>query len=249
MMIGRRVYGLAGILMGAAELAFCNFAAMAHPAPGHFPTMEYLGLFSDLVLIAGGIAMSLGRRIAGIGAIALAALFVLMLALQFPAILKGWTISVTWEEAAEPTAMAVGALCAWSLLGEGDDAGRAQVARIARIVFGLCLIAFGISHFAYLKYTATLVPAWLPPSQIFWARATGVVHIAAGLAILSGVQARLGAVLLTAMFVTFGLLVWLPATIHDPHRYSNWSETTTTWLLVAAAWCVADSLANGSRRG
>jgi hypothetical protein len=49
--------------------------------------------------------------------------------------------------------------------------------------------------------------------------------------------------------VTFGLLVWLPATIHDPHRYSNWSETTTTWLLVAAAWCVADSLANGSRRG
>ena len=44
-----------------------------------------------------------------------------------------------------------------------------------------------------------MLPQWLPPTQEFWAYATGVAHIAAGLAILTGVQARPAAILLTAM--------------------------------------------------
>jgi hypothetical protein len=40
-----------------------------------------------------------------------------------------------------------------------------------------------------MNLTAPLVPKWLPPSQELWAYATGVDHIAAGVAILTGVQA------------------------------------------------------------
>ena len=46
---------------------------------------------------------------------------------------------------------------------------------------------FGIAHFVYMDLTVPLVPKWLPPNVRFWAVATGVFHIAAGLAIVSGV--------------------------------------------------------------
>jgi len=58
-----------------------------------------------------------------------------------------------------------------------------------------------------MNLTSPLVPKWLPPTQEFWAYATGFGHIAAGVAILTGVQARLAAILLTAMFASFTPLV------------------------------------------
>ena len=45
---------------------------------------------------------------------------------------------------------------------------------------------FGGAHFFYMNLTTPLVPSWLPPSQIFWGYATGIAHIAAGFAILTG---------------------------------------------------------------
>src|SRR5690606_1245936 len=79
----------------------------------------------------------------------------------------------------------------------------ARLAQAGRTIFGVCALFFGGAHFVYLNLTAPLVPEWLPPSQTFWAYATGAAHIAAGLAILTGVQARRAAILLTIMFASF----------------------------------------------
>jgi uncharacterized membrane protein YphA (DoxX/SURF4 family) len=98
-----------------------------------------------------------------------------------------------------------------------------------------------------MNLTAPLVPKWLPPTHEFWAYATGVGHIGAGVAILTGVQARLAAILLTAMFASFTLLVHWPMVLADPSSHMNWSENALNPALIGAAWVVADSLARPRR--
>jgi uncharacterized membrane protein YphA (DoxX/SURF4 family) len=92
-----------------------------------------------------------------------------------------------------------------------------------------------------------LVPKWLPPTQEFWTYATGVGHIAAGLALLTGIQARLAAILLTVMFASFTPLVHLPMLLADPANHFNWSENALNLALTGAAWVMADSLARPLR--
>src|SRR3954453_3364680 len=62
--------------------------------------------------------------------------------------------------------------------GLGMLAGVAGL-RAAYVIYGLALIAFGLSHFVYLSLTAPLVPAWLP-TPVFWAYSTGAVYLVAG---------------------------------------------------------------------
>ncbi|MEO6800349.1 MAG: hypothetical protein ABI178_10470 [Rhodanobacter sp.] len=58
----------------------------------------------------------------------------------------------------------------------------------------MALIFFGVSHFAYVNLTTPLVPEWLP-AHLFCAYFTGGAYIAAGVAVLVGVRARLAAAL------------------------------------------------------
>jgi uncharacterized membrane protein YphA (DoxX/SURF4 family) len=109
-------------------------------------------------------------------------------------------------------------------------------------------VLFGGAHFFYMNLTAPLVPHWLPPSQAFWAYATGVGHIAAALAILTGVRARLAAILLTVMYASFTPLVHLPMLLANPSSHWIWSENALNLTLTGVAWVVADSLAMPKRR-
>src|SRR5262245_20234183 len=112
--------------------------------------------------------------------------------------------------------------------------------RIARVLYAFGMLAFGFSHFAYLQLTAPLVPAFLPWHE-FWAYFTGGAYIAAGLAILAGVLARLAATLSAVQMGLISVLVWIPLLAKGELTAFRWGEVVVTFVLTAAGWVMAES--------
>ena len=248
MTIGARVYGLAAIALGVPGLIYGGFAAMGQPVPPQIWGYHMLAWASAGLLILAGVAVDI-PRIAAAGSLALASFFALcLLALHLPNAFAQPLVWVSWESVAENTVMVLGGVLAFTLAPGVGESRAAAVARIARPLFGLSLMVFGTSEFVYAGFTASLVPAWLPPSPLFWTWLTGAAQIAAGLAIVTGVRARLAAILLTAMYLVFGLIVHLPRVIADPSGAGVWGENGVNLVLAGAAWLLADSLAAAKPR-
>jgi uncharacterized membrane protein YphA (DoxX/SURF4 family) len=110
------------------------------------------------------------------------------------------------------------------------------------IFFGLCTISFTLEQAFYLRATASFVPKWIPPGQMFWAVATTIAFALAAIALLSGRVALLAAQLTTVMILGFQLLIWIPAPFADPHKLINWAGNAQNLAIAGAAWIVTDFL-------
>jgi len=240
-MWGWRVWGAGIAAIGLVTLAFGDFDT---PVPKTFPDRMVLAYAAALFLIVAGAAVE-WPRITAKAATIIAAYYTLVVALVMDGhmILKYPNSYGAYSGVAEPLAIAMGGLIVAASFAKIDEGRAARLIRSAQIVFGVCAIFFGIAHFVYMNMTAPLVPTWLPPNQVFWGYATGVFHIAAGVAIIAGIRARLAAILLTAMYVGFSLLVHLPLAFAHPADHFIWSENAENLALIGAAWVVADSLA------
>ena len=207
MAFGWRVYGLGVMALGLACLAFGAFDP-GQPVPKDFPARAVLAYAAGAIMVVSAAAVE-WRRTAAWGAAALTvyyALFVVIL-MDGRLLLTHYAEYVIYEDIAMQLAIAAGGLIVYAATARIDAALAERLTRLGRLTFGVCALVFGGAHFVYMSYTAELVPKWLPPAQAFWVYATGVGFVAAGVAILTGVQARLAAILVTAMLAAFGLLV------------------------------------------
>jgi len=247
MAFGWRVYGLGVMALGMVCLVSGTFDP-GQPVPKDFPGRTALAYAAAAFMFIAGAAV-MWRRTAAWGAAALAAYYALVVVLLMNGrvMLARYAEFGTYSGIAEQLALAAGALIVYAASARIDAARAARLTRLAQRAFAVCALLFGGAHFFYTNLTAPLVPKWLPPSPEFWAYATGVGHIAAGAAILTGVEARLAAILLTAMFVSFAVLVHAPMLLADPSSHINWSENALNLALIGVAWVVADSLAQPRR--
>jgi uncharacterized membrane protein len=247
MAFGRHVYGLGVMAVGMASLVFRDFDP-GQPVPRNFPARTALACVAGAFMVVAATAVEWRRTVAW-GAAALTVYYTLFVVILTNGrlLLTDYAVYVTYENVAMQLAIAVGALIIYASTARIDAARAARLTRLGQLAFGVCALVFGGAHFVYMNMTAPLVPKWLPPSQVFWGYVTGVCFVAAGVAMLTGVQARLAAILVTAMLASFGLLVNEPMLISDHSSHSNWTESAVNLAVVGAAWVVADSLTRPRR--
>jgi uncharacterized membrane protein YphA (DoxX/SURF4 family) len=240
--VGSRVYGAGVIALALVCFVWGGFDP-GQPVPESFPNRALLASVAAALMLVAGAAVE-WRRTTAWGAAVLAAYYglIVVILMNGSVVLAHYAEFGSYSGAAEQLAIAAAALIIYAESAAIDARRTAHLVRVGQLAFGICAVLFGGAHFFYMNLTAPLVPHWLPPSQEFWAWATGLGHIAAGVAILAGVQARLAAVLLTAMYASFTPLVHLPMLVADPASHMNWAENALNVALTGAAWVVADSL-------
>jgi hypothetical protein len=204
--------------------------------------LAYLCAF---VCIATGVGLLWSRTAALAARVLFVWLLLWLLLLRVPWMFVSFSVNTWWSA----SATAIIAASAWVLyISLANDWDRQRFGfftgdkglRIARILFGLGLIPFGVAHFLFPEATAPLVPAWLL-WPMFWAYFTGGSFIAAGVAVIVGVCGRLAAALAALQIGLFTLLVWVPRVAAGNISAFQWGEFVVSIVLTAAAWVVADS--------
>jgi hypothetical protein len=230
--LGRHVFGVAAFAFGLITLRWHDYNGWHQP--------RYLVHAAAAALILGGAAIQF-RRTTKAGAAVLGVVY-LVFALQcVPGIVAKPQIYNSWGNFFEQFSLVAGAAIVCARLSSAWS--RETLNRIGRILLGMCVASFTLEQAVYLGATASLVPKWLPPSQMFWAVATTVLFALAAVALLANRMALLATRLLTMMLVLFGLLVWVPLLISDPHNHTNWSEIVETFAIAGAVWILANLLA------
>ncbi|HEY2459689.1 MAG TPA: hypothetical protein VGI16_02735 [Candidatus Acidoferrum sp.] len=243
--VGHAVFAASLIALGILGLIKIDFTIVWLPIP---KSLHALGYLCSIVSLGCGIGL-LWQRTAAIAArVLLACLLLWLLLLRVPEIFVSPTVDFWWS--ACKTAVMVAAAWVlyvwfatdWDKRRFGFAAGDTGL-HIARALYGVALIPLGAAHFLYLQNTVSLVPRWLP-GHVAWAYFTGGALIAAGVAVLIGVCARLAAALSAFEIGMFTLLVWVPIIVTGANVAGKWSETAVSVALTAAAWVVADSYRN-----
>ena len=236
---GRMVFGASAVLFGVIALLWHDVETWQEC---HYIWSLPLGMIIGVCLMAAQVAGGIGiqfPRTTRLGSVVLGVVYLLFSLMCIPSIKAAPKVYGQYAAFFEQFSLLCGAIALYAVT-EVSAARAAVSGRVAWLGLGVCTISFTLAQVFYLRETATLVPKWIPPNQMFWAIVTTVAFALAAIAILINRQARLAMRLMTLMLALFGLLVWVPRLIAHPKVHLNWSEFALTFLITGAAWMVAE---------
>jgi uncharacterized membrane protein len=243
---GHAFFAVTLIGLGMVGLIIGGFTPTWSGVPRGVPAREALAYLCAAIALLCGVGL-LWRRTALLAVrVLLAYLLLWLLLVRLPHFFFAPSAIDTWWAPGDSGVMVAAAWVLYVWLAGDQTAQRFSFAggdkglRIARVFYGLAMIPFGVAHFINLKGTESLVPSWLP-WHVSWAYFTGGAFIAAGIAVLSGVYARLGATLSAWQMGLFTLIVWGPVIVTGTANTGQWMEFIESWALTAGAWVVAES--------
>lgn len=243
---GHLVFAILMIAFGLVGFIERRFAPIWAPVPHDFPAREVLIYVCAAIVLLGGVGLLLkaAAPIAARGLFVWLALW--MLVFKGPFVIQAPLQEGSYQSIGEN---AVWVAAAWVLaIWFSSEADKTRFGflwgdtglRLARVLYGLALVAFGFSHFFYVNLTTPLVPTYLP-FQESWAYITGGAYLAAGVAIITGIFARLAALLVAIQIALITTLVWAPIVAAGNISAFHWQETVVSCFITAGAWVMAES--------
>jgi len=91
----------------------------------------------------------------------------------------------------------------------------------ASICIGIFFLAGGIQHFIFIEFVKTLVPRWIP-GDVFWSYVAGVGLAAAGIALITGIQRKLAALIASYMVFVWFVILHVPRGFGETASYNEW---------------------------
>jgi uncharacterized membrane protein len=245
---GRVLFATAMGGLGVQCMLRGNAVPTLEPVAGS-SSLPLVGWITGVVLFAAAIAM-LAHSKAYYGAAVIAATLLLwLLLLHAPALAANPKNGGEWTGTFETFALGGAALVLFGLMrsAAGYEREPEPIARrattIGRLMYGASMPAFGVLHYIYIAYVASVIPDWIP-AHVFFGYATGVAHLASGLGILTGVFSRLAAYCTAAMFGSWVVIVHVPRVLANFRHPNEWTSMLIAIGMCGGALLIASALSN-----
>ena len=250
--IGKFFFAAAIIAIGVTHLVTGNFPIGLEPLALAFTAKTLLANTTGIALITGGVLVFL-RRYSYNGAILLTIIWlILFLLVHLPKLIHDVHDAGEWTAAFEVIELISGAMILTGNLSIGDNytKGKSSIGKrliiTGRIIFSIGLIVFGILHFLYAEYIATLITGWIP-LHLFWSYFVMVAFFAAALSFLINWQVKLASGSLSLMFFLWVIILHGPRAFAAFNNESEWTSLCIALAMSGIALLIGNGLVAASR--
>lgn len=239
--LGRTLFGVAFVAFGIQYFLYAHTASQQVIGPPWFAGRVAVAWLMAVILFAAGLSIAANRNVrimaGGLGLV----LLVRILFIHGPRLVAAFHDPAPWTSGFEVVAMASGAWLLAAIPNGEADLQLHEAAPVARFLFAVSLVVFGVQHFMYANFIATLLQSWMP-FHLFWAYFVGVAFFATALALIVGVWARVASTMLGVMFLVFFFSLHLPRVASASHNGNEWTSMFVALAMWGTSWIVSGSL-------
>jgi uncharacterized membrane protein len=236
-----RIFFAIGIIgIGMQHFMYSDFRPVILPAWPQWMQLSILAYLVGTALIAAGVLLLLAKKTTAVSLLLAGFLLICLIFIQCPYTLFVQPNSPAhlgiWTDPLKELALSGGALVMAGLAPEStrNNSFISVIEKgipFGKIFFSITLVSFGIAHFFYIEFVATLVPAWVP-DHTFWSYLAGVALIGSGVAIMLKIKRRKIALICSIMLFLWLVLLHIPRAIADPHMQKG-NEITSVFEALA----------------
>jgi len=237
--IARIFFGIGITGIGLQHFLYSAFPPVILPAWPQWMQNPVLAYLTGVAIVAAGVLIVLGKHTKSISLLLGSFLLCCLVFIQCPFTLFIQPNSPAhlglWTDPLKELALSGGAFVVAGISGDTPKHPLFSVIEklipLGKYFFATTLLLFGIDHFFYTEFVATLVPAWVP-DHIFWTYLAGVALIGTGTAIILKIKRRKIALAASAMLFLWLILLHIPRAIADPYGAKG-NEITSVFEALA----------------
>jgi uncharacterized membrane protein YphA (DoxX/SURF4 family) len=181
-----------------------------------------------IILLTACISIIINKMTTTAAYIIAAVFFFILVAIHLPLLIPDVHNANEWVAFLEILSISCGGFLLAAIVNTDIENTRRNIfilksATIAKFVFALAIVIFGVQHIMYEQFIITLIPAWLPFKQ-FWAYMVEAAFILTPISILLNIKTRLATFLLGLMFITWVLILHAPRVFNAPKIKAEWTS-------------------------